>query len=88
MAASNATVPLGNRVSTVLKREFDETAEELGMTSTAALTVLMKRFVEDGGFPFEVRRRVPTKAEFTAEMEARYERMLAGEETEHELLEV
>lgn len=82
---SAATVPLGNRVDASLKREFDATAEELGLTPTAALTVFMKRFVHDGGFPFAVRKPTPTRAEFTDEMDARYERMLAGQENEHAL---
>lgn len=85
--STSATVPLGNRVDANLKREFDSTAEELGLTPTAALTVFMKRFVTDGGFPFDVRRHVPTEAEFSAEMDARYQRMLAGHETQHDLLE-
>lgn len=84
---ATATAPLGNRVDVNLKREFDKTAEDIGMTSTAAITVFMKRFVSDGGFPFAVRRPVPTEAEFSAEMETRYRRMLAGEESEHELME-
>lgn len=82
-----ATVPLGNRVDANLKREFDATAEELGLSPTAALTVFMKRFVVDGGFPFEVKKNAPTREVFTAEMEARYARMLAGRETQHELIE-
>lgn len=81
------TTPLGNRVDAELKREFEKTAEKIGMTPTAALTVLMRRFVDDGGFPFDVRVPVPTEAEFSAEMVARYQHMLAGEETEHELVE-
>lgn len=84
---NTTTIPLGNRVDVNLKREFDDTAEELGLTPTAALTVFMKRFVHDGGFPFDVRIPAPSKAEFTSEMEARYERMLAGHETEHALVE-
>lgn len=84
---STTTMPLGNRVDVNLKREFDATAEEIGLTSTAALTVFMKRFVAEGGFPFSVRKPAPTKDAFTAQMEARYERMLAGQETEHELIE-
>jgi len=50
---ATATVPLVNRVDATLKREFDSTAEELGLTPTVALTVFMKRFVADGGFPFD-----------------------------------
>lgn len=39
------------------------------------------------GASFEVSEKTPSKAEFIAEMDARYERMLDGHETEHELLE-
>lgn len=85
--APTATIPLGNRVDANLKRAFDATAEELGLTPTAALTVFMKRFVSDGGFPFDVRKHIPSQSEFVADMDARYQRMLAGHETEHELVE-
>lgn len=87
---ATATAPLGNRVDVNLKREFDKTAEEIGMSSTAALTVFMKRFVSDGGFPFAVHKPVPvpTEEQFTAEMEARYRRMLDGAEFQHDLIEV
>lgn len=85
---ATATTPLGNRVDIDLKRQFDKTAEEIGLTSTAALTVFMKRFVSDGGFPFAVRKPVPTEEQFAAEMEARYQRMVAGQEFQHDLIEV
>ena len=85
---SVSTVPLGNRVDANLKRAFDATAEELGLSPTSALTVFMKRFVEDGGFPFDVRRRTPSEAEYAAEMDARYRAMRDGNETEHDLVEV
>lgn len=39
MAASTTTVPLGCRVDVNLKREFDSTAEDLGLTPTVAITV-------------------------------------------------
>lgn len=87
MATTNATVALGNRVDANLKRAFEETAEDLGLSATAALSVLMKRFVDEGGFPFAVRKKVPTHAEFVAEMDRRYERMLDGNEFEHDLIE-
>lgn len=51
MAASTTTVPLGSRVDINLKREFDSTAEDLGLTPTVAITVFMKRFVQDRGIP-------------------------------------
>lgn len=61
--------------------------EDLGLTPTVAITVFMKRFVQDGGFPFDVRKPTPSKSEFIAQMEDRYERMLNGHETEHGLIE-
>ena len=44
----------------------------------------MKRFVDEGGFPFAVRRRVPTEDEFAREMDARYRSMLEGNEAAHD----
>ena len=85
---ATTTVPLGNRVDLNLKRAFEATAEELGLSATSALTVFMKRFVEDGGFPFEVRRRIPNEVEYAAEMDTRYRAMRDGNETEHDLVEV
>ena len=84
---SAQTVALSNRVDANLKREFDNTAADLGLSATAALSVLMKRFVDEGGFPFDVRRRIPTESEFAKEMDDRYKRMIAGHETQHDLLE-
>ncbi|MDO4849797.1 MAG: hypothetical protein Q4B45_08520 [Coriobacteriia bacterium] len=43
-------------------------------------------FNEDASFV--VCAKAPTKAEFIAEMGARYERMLDGHETEHNLVEI
>ena len=43
---SASTIPLGNRVDANLKRAFDSTAEELGLTPASALTVFTKRLVE------------------------------------------
>lgn len=59
----------------------------MGITPTAVLTEFMKRFVSEGGFPFDVSEPVPSEAELSTEMEMRYRRMLAGEETEHGLVE-
>lgn len=82
------TVALGSRVDADLKAEFDETAIDLGLTPSAALTVLMKRFVDEEGFPFEVKRFVPNKEEYEARMLSTLEAMRSGKETVHELVEV
>lgn len=63
-----SAVSLGNRVDANLRRAFDATAKELGLTPASALTVFTKRLVEEGGFPFAVRKRTPTEAEYAAEM--------------------
>ena len=81
------TVAIGSRVDANLKALFDKTALDLGVTPQVAYTVFMKRFVEEGGFPFDVRRPVPSEIEFTRQMDARYQRMLAGHETAHDLIE-
>lgn len=83
-----ATTTLSNRVDPLLKREFELTAESIGISTTSALTVFMKRFVADGGFPFDVVAHVPSEREYAAEMDARLARMVAGNETEHNLIEV
>ena len=85
---ATTTTPLGNRVDINLKRAFETTAEELGLSATSALTVFMKRFVEDGGFPFDVRRRTPSESEYAAEMDARYRAMREGNEAQHDLVEI
>ncbi|WP_417802775.1 hypothetical protein [Thermophilibacter provencensis] len=41
-----SAVSLGNRVDANLRRAFDATAEELGLTPASALTVFTKRLVE------------------------------------------
>lgn len=66
MTASTAS--LGNRVDANLKRALDATAEKLGLTPASALTVFTKRFAEESCFPFAVRKRTPTEAEYAAEM--------------------
>lgn len=50
-ASLNLKLPLA------LKEEFSRTAEELGMPAATALKVMITRFVEEGGFPFEVKLR-------------------------------
>ncbi|MBM6775118.1 hypothetical protein [Olsenella profusa] len=47
----------------------------------------MKRLVDEGGFSFAVRRRVPTGTEFTREMDER-RAMREGNEAAHDLVEV
>lgn len=43
------------KLPSTLKNDFTQTAEALGMPAATALKVLITRFVEVGGFPFDVR---------------------------------
>lgn len=81
------TVTLGCRVDSSLKNDFDMTAEELGLTPSVALTVFMRRFVDEGGFPFEVKRYVPSREEYEAHMLSTLEDMRDGNESVHDLVE-
>lgn len=52
----NANVTsLNLKVEKSTRDEFASTARSLGMTSSAALKVLVTAFIESGGFPFELR---------------------------------
>ena len=55
----NATVTLNTKLTADEKKKFVETAEALGLSSSSALKVLIRKFNEVGGFPFDV-RRAPT----------------------------
>lgn len=63
MATAIADKPKTGLVKTLVdadtKRRFEEIASEIGLTSSAALTVFVKRFVAEGGFPFEVKVPAP-----------------------------
>ena len=83
-----STVTMNVRMEESTRRNLDEVATAIGMTSSAVVNVLVKRFVDERGFPFPVREYVPTEAEFAAEMDRRYEEMLAGNFTNHDLIEV
>ena len=52
----NATVTLNTKLTPDEKQKFVETSEALGLSSSSALKVLIRKFNEVGGFPFEVRR--------------------------------
>lgn len=51
-----ATVTLNTKLTADKKKKFVETAETLGLSSSSALKVLIRKFNEVGGFPFDVRR--------------------------------
>lgn len=51
-----ATVTLHTKLTADEKKKFVETAEALGLSSSSALKVLIRKFNEVGGFQFDVRR--------------------------------
>ena len=50
-----ATDTLNTRIAAGDKERFTRTAEALGLTPSAAVSVFVKKFNEYGGFPFDVR---------------------------------
>ena len=83
-----ATTTMNIRLEESTRARLDEVASAIGMNSSAVVNVLVKRFVDERGFPFPVKEYVPSEADFTAEMDRRYEEMLAGKFVEHDLIEV
>ena len=71
------------RIDEELKRDMDEVASEIGLTSAACFNVFAKRFVAERGFPFEVKapRYVPFRSEEEAVefADAMYEEVMADE---------
>ena len=57
------TVSFNTKLPLAEKERFSEIAEELGMTSASAMRVLIRKFNEYGGFPFEVRTSQAQKTE-------------------------
>lgn len=50
------TVSLNLKISPTDKALFVSTAEALGLSPSAAMKIMIKRFNEEGGFPFPVER--------------------------------
>ncbi len=50
-----STSTLNARISIEDKERFTRTADALGLTPSAAISVFVKKFNECGGFPFDVR---------------------------------
>lgn len=75
------------RMDEDLKREVDEVAKSIGLTSAAAFNVFARQFVSHRGFPFPVVAPVPTEREFAAQMDDIFASMKSGNATAHELLE-
>lgn len=50
-----ATATLNSRIGVEDKEIFVRTTDALGLTTSAAISVFVKKFNECGGFPFDVR---------------------------------
>lgn len=75
------------RLDRETRDEMGRIAGNLGMTANAAFSVFAHQFVAHRGFPFPVVERIPTKEEFTDEMEARLDEVRAGMCSIHELVD-
>ena len=83
-----STVDVKVRLDSGVRDEMGRIANSLGMSVNTAFSVFANQFVSHRGFPFAVVEHVPTRAEFTDEMERRYFEMQAGAAVEHDLIEV
>lgn len=63
-----AMFPQDNSVDEALKRDFEQTAANIGPTSTEALAIFMECFVSEEGFPFDAERCAPKKERLFKEM--------------------
>jgi DNA-damage-inducible protein J len=63
------TTTLNIRLDSDLKERFDETADAIGITSSAAFNVFARQFVAQRGFPFDVKvpDAVPAARPLTSE---------------------
>ena len=75
------------RMDEDLKRNVDEVAKSIGLTSTAAFNVFARQFVAHNGFPFAVVAPVPTERKFAEEMDRIYVSMKDAQPSTHELIE-
>ena len=82
-----STATFNIRMDADLKKDVDEIAKSIGLTSAAAFNVFARQFVAHRGFPFAVISPVPTEKEFAEQMDRIYQSMLSGEASERELIE-
>lgn len=75
------------RIDRETRDEMGRIAGSLGMTANTAFAVFAHQFVAHRGFPFPVVERIPTKEEFTDEMERRLDEVRAGLCTVRDLLD-
>ncbi len=50
----NRNVNVNFRMDSELKKEFERTCEEMGMTMTTAFTIFAKKVVREKRIPFEI----------------------------------
>ena len=60
------------RIDDAVKRQFDRTAGDLGMSSSMAINVFVRKFVACGGFPFDVRLERPASRTGLVDWSAAY----------------
>jgi DNA-damage-inducible protein J len=68
-----ATATINAKVEPTEKAAFIATAESLGLSPSSAIKVFARAFIDQGGFPFEVRRPV----RLSSEGEASYLELMA-----------
>jgi len=80
-----STATFNIRMDADLKKDVDEVAKSIGLTSAAAFNVFARQFVAHKGFPFPVVAPVPTEREFYEDMDQIYSAMKEGRYSSHDL---
>ena len=80
-----STATFNIRMDADLKKDVDEVAKSIGLTSAAAFNVFARQFVVHKGFPFPVVAPVPTEREFSEDMDQIYSAMKEGRYSSHDL---
>ena len=74
MAQTNVNI----RMEEILKKQFDNLCNELGLTMTSAINIFAKTMVRQRGIPFEVSLHIPNEETLQAIDDVNNERNLRG----------
>ena len=66
------SVLINVRVNTELKKDSQQLFDSLGLNITTAINIFLRKSLEVGGIPFEVRHKIPNEETIKAIEEARW----------------
>lgn len=84
-----STTTVSVRLDSDTKEKFDKVADSVGLSSSAAIGVFIKKFTDYGGFPFPVtNRETDTDMAYARTLDEVFRQMRDGGRNHHDLLEV